>query len=438
MLLLRFLINKKGENKMSKTEIKDNVNNVTVTLDGDTGDITAGGNGKDGDISLRNADGAEKIHLDGQTGSITAKIGRLIVFNLKGDTGEVLLHGIPLPNLDMNSIPTQGPPRIRLDPSNGDIDIGGHGRDGDLIVRNTTGTERIHLDGQTGSITAGSAALVMVFSVNGDSGEVVLRGVNVPGQGMPRIRLEPDGANIWIGGNGQSGNIALFSKEGDNKTLEQAKIHLNAESGEITLGATLIGSGAVLLKNSLLKEVIRIDSVKSPSPDPNLIVFGEGGRIVVKNFEEKDSIILDGNAGDIVLNNADCAEDFDVPQSEGVEPGTVVVIDEEGKMRPSRVAYDKKVAGVISGAGSHRPGLILDKKSSQADRLPVALMGKVYCKADAQYAAIETGDLLTTSPTPGHAMRADDPVKAFGSVIGKAMRPLKTGQGLIPILIALQ
>jgi hypothetical protein len=62
----------------------------------------------------------------------------------------------------------------------------------------------------------------------------------------------------------------------------------------------------------------------------------------------------------------------------------------------------------------------------------------VYCKVDAQYSPIEVGDLLTTSPTPGHAMKADDPLKAFGTVIGKALRPLSEGQGLIPILIALQ
>ena len=65
-------------------------------------------------------------------------------------------------------------------------------------------------------------------------------------------------------------------------------------------------------------------------------------------------------------------------------------------------------------------------------------MGKVYCKVDAEYAAIEVGDLLTTSPTPGHAMKATDPAKAFGTVIGKALRSLDAGTGLIPILVTLQ
>jgi len=93
---------------------------------------------------------------------------------------------------------------------------------------------------------------------------------------------------------------------------------------------------------------------------------------------------------------------------------------------------------VVSGAGSYKPGIVLDKQQTEGNRQPIALLGKVYCKVDANYAAIGIGDLLTTSPTPGHAMKADDPAQAFGAVIGKALRPLKEGQGLIPVLIALQ
>jgi hypothetical protein len=141
---------------------------------------------------------------------------------------------------------------------------------------------------------------------------------------------------------------------------------------------------------------------------------------------------------DIVLANADCAEDFDIAGLEKVEPGTVMVIDSEGSLRECDCAYDKRVAGVISGAGSYKPALILDKQESSKNRMPIALMGKVYCKVDASYGAIEVGDLLTTSPTLGHAMKADDPMKAFGAVIGKALRSLKEGQELVPILIALQ
>jgi hypothetical protein len=142
--------------------------------------------------------------------------------------------------------------------------------------------------------------------------------------------------------------------------------------------------------------------------------------------------------GDIFLTDgADCAEDFDAI-GEPPESGTVVVIDEGGALRESRDAYDKKVAGVISGAGEYRHAIVLDKRSSEKCRVPVALVGKVYCKVDAQYSPIEVGDSLTTSPTPGHAMKVLEPERAFGSVIGKALRPLEGGLGTIPILITLQ
>ncbi|MEM9544115.1 MAG: hypothetical protein AAGA60_32100, partial [Cyanobacteria bacterium P01_E01_bin.42] len=151
--------------------------------------------------------------------------------------------------------------------------------------------------------------------------------------------------------------------------------------------------------------------------------------------------LVNGNVyveGDIIMKNADCAEEFTIEEAETIEPGTVMVIEREGQLRQSTKAYDKKVAGVISGAGDFKPGLILDRQSEQTNRLPIALMGKVYCKVDAQYGALEIGDLLTTSPTPGHAMKAEDPLRAFGAVIGKALRPLQEGMDLIPILVALQ
>jgi hypothetical protein len=158
------------------------------------------------------------------------------------------------------------------------------------------------------------------------------------------------------------------------------------------------------------------------------------GHITAHNVDVTGDI----TAHDIILSGGDCAEDFDIAGLQAVDPGTVMVVDEAGSLQPCQSPYDKKVTGVISGAGDYKPGIILDKRASTSNRLPLALLGKVYCKVDAEYGAIQIGDLLTTSSTPGHAMRAGDPLKAFGSVIGKALRPIEGGQGLIPILVALQ
>ncbi len=150
------------------------------------------------------------------------------------------------------------------------------------------------------------------------------------------------------------------------------------------------------------------------------------------------TIHLDADSGDILLKNADCAEEFEAADPDGVRPGVVVVFDEGGRVMPCRAAYDGRVAGVVSGAGAYRPGIVLDKRQSGPGRRPVALMGKVCCQVDASYAPVAAGDLLTTSPTIGFAMRASDRERAFGAVVGKALEPLATGRGLVPILVTLQ
>ena len=162
---------------------------------------------------------------------------------------------------------------------------------------------------------------------------------------------------------------------------------------------------------------------------------------VLMTIQDNGNVEITGSLnvnGDITMPASDFAEDFQIEADGAVGPGTVMVLDDKGALRPSDRRYDRKVAGVISGAGDYRPGLILDRQKTAEGRLPLALVGKVYCKADASYGPIEVGDLLTTSPTPGHAMKASDPAQAFGAVIGKALRPLRSGCGLIPILVALQ
>jgi hypothetical protein len=63
--------------------------------------------------------------------------------------------------------------------------------------------------------------------------------------------------------------------------------------------------------------------------------------------------------------------------------------------------------------------LAMQRKSSSVRRENAGgASGKVHCKVDAQYGLIEVGDLLTTSPMLGHAMRVLDSARAFCSVLG--------------------
>jgi hypothetical protein len=97
------------------------------------------------------------------------------------------------------------------------------------------------------------------------------------------------------------------------------------------------------------------------------------------------------------------------------------------------------VAGVVSGGGGIKPGIVMKQEETITDgKNPISLSGRVYCYADATYGAIEPGDLLTTSDTPGYAMKVTNYNKAQGAIIGKAMSKLKSGKGMILILVTLQ
>jgi hypothetical protein len=151
-------------------------------------------------------------------------------------------------------------------------------------------------------------------------------------------------------------------------------------------------------------------------------------------------LVSRGDGGTILElgEGLDYAEGFDNAGSQKLEPGTVVIIDQDnpGKLNISQAPYDNKVAGIVAGANGLGSGVRLGGDRYEMD---VALAGRVFCKVDATLAGIEPGDLLTTSTTPGHAMKAADYDLARGAILGKAMEPLEKGQkGQILVLVTLQ
>jgi hypothetical protein len=105
-----------------------------------------------------------------------------------------------------------------------------------------------------------------------------------------------------------------------------------------------------------------------------------------------------------------------------VDVGVVLAADPErpGVLREAREIADPHVVGVATGP-------------TEDGRAPVAVSSIVLCKVDAGYGAIRVGDLLTSSPTPGHAVRTLEPLP--GTVLGKALESLDVGTGVIEILV---
>jgi hypothetical protein len=171
------------------------------------------------------------------------------------------------------------------------------------------------------------------------------------------------------------------------------------------------------------------------------------GRVGIGTSNPQDALDVNGTVRTGVLRitgGSDLAERFDVAALGSIapQPGMVVSIDPEnpGRLRLSERAYDRSVAGIISGAGGVNSGMVMGQDGSIADgRLPVALTGRVYVMADTREAAIAPGDLLTTADRPGHARRVGDSGRAQGAILGKAMTGLAQGEdGLVLVLVSLQ
>lgn len=143
--------------------------------------------------------------------------------------------------------------------------------------------------------------------------------------------------------------------------------------------------------------------------------------------------------GDVYIDGSfyDTGADFAdmLPAQDGLEPGDVLVIGPEGQLTFSADSYQTNVAGVYST----QPGFVggAGGDTDLTGKVPLAIVGVVPVKASAENGAIRPGDLLVTSPTPGHAMRAGiNPPQ--GTVLGKALGKLEEGTGVIHVLVTLQ
>lgn len=149
---------------------------------------------------------------------------------------------------------------------------------------------------------------------------------------------------------------------------------------------------------------------------------------------------------DAQIKKRDLAENY-ISES-ALEPGDVVCLDpKEDRIVKSERANDGLLLGVISTS----PGLLLGAEHSEDDKCnaqerlyPVALSGRVPCKVTDENGSISRGDFLTSSLTPGCAMKAAPvivggvEIYAPGTIIGKALESFTVGTGVIEVFVTLK
>ncbi|MFO0618985.1 MAG: hypothetical protein U0414_40730 [Polyangiaceae bacterium] len=481
-----------GKARRMKVPAKnDETGEVTVSLDGNTAHLSAGGNGVPGAVVVSAEDGKARIKLvGGPEQTEAARVGPGGRRRVVQGGAPVFLDGVNC-SLTLGDQERGGTLAIR-DPVHGDawltasdlaLGASGEGRarvalgasSSSLVLADASGRVRSQIDGLSGRITlhaadddpaprvtldAQESTLLMIddqgrrrAEVDGHHGRVVLRNEHSKDCVVLDNGAETDRAAGLFGCRGRAGFIGIFGKTTpDDRPWDRATITLDGYGAKLTLGAQG-ASGNVYMNDADKNLTVEIDAA-----DAKLRTFRDGattfeldgskgdmtvggrsraGKVTMMNADGKATLVIDGGEGDIRLENGDCAEDFDVLTS-GIEAGTVMVIGAAGKLEECTSQYDKKAAGVVSGAGSRRPAIRLGAGGASVGRCPVALTGTVFCKVDATESPVEVGDLLTTSATRGHAMKVSDPLRAFGAVLGKALEPLPNGKGLILILVALQ
>ncbi len=196
------------------------------------------------------------------------------------------------------------------------------------------------------------------------------------------------------------GSVAIF---GQNYSPDgSAGLFINRANGALLVGA--VGASAT--------NVFRVDG--------NGTVFADGG------FQP---------------NGADFAESVAVTGDRSrYIAGDLLVIDPTSNRRLTlaQQPYSTMVAGIYST----KPGMLGSTRrmdeAAPKDEIPLAVVGIVPCRVTTENGPIQAGDLLVASSTLGHAMKGTDRSKMLGAVVGKALEPMASGEGIIQVLVTLQ
>jgi hypothetical protein len=397
----------------------------TVVLSGDDPSAADAKGIHGGSISLCGDEGKPMIRLNGAAAavSIGAEGGMSGTLIVRDSEGRDVLAALGSALVTVGAQGNGGRLHVRDDDGRVAIDldgieaalvVGGAEQNGRIEVRDDEGRIAINLDGTNTALSVGGA---------GENGSIEVR----DHEHRAVLSFEATDASLHVGAEGSDGDLFVYNHNG------RRILDFDGGTGFLNLGTDGQG-GDLLVRDSENRPTVTMDGESA-----KLSVGGTQsetpGRVVIRDGTGADAIELDGASADIKLMGADLAEDFHATTP--VAPGTVVVAAGAEQVEPARTALDRRVVGVVSGAGRFKTALRLGSRPGQ-ERVPVAIVGRVCCRVDARHGAIAAGDLLTTSPTEGCAMRVDDPGRAAGAVLGKALQPLRTGAGLIPVLLTLR
>lgn len=343
------------------------------------------------------------------------------------------------------------------------FNIDGNGIIGGVVGIGTTTPQaglKLDVNGAAAIRPGGTGGSIQFGAPNSESG------MSIGGNGAPRADVRFDGTTLKLVAVGAglvppntngvvidtAGNVGIGTSAPQtgikldvtgNTVFRTANANINLGSPNSETGMTITGYGTnradLRFDGSTLKLAATTAGIPSPT---NGITINTAGSVGIGVAAPQTKLHIVGTTRSSVLEitgGSDLAEKFEF--SETVKPGMVVAIDPRnaGKLTVARGAYNRQVAGIISGANNLAAGMILPDVKETANAMPVALSGRVWVYTDARKSPVAPGDLMTTADAlPGYAMKVTNHKRAQGAIIGKAMTELKSGTGLVLVLVTLQ
>lgn len=325
---------------------------------------------------------------------------------------------------------------------------------GDALYANTTGTGRA---GYLQINNASSNANALLSITNGSGHAILGQRTGTTGTSASirgEIASTSNGSGLSVGATGVLGIVTSTSAGGwsagvrgiNNSTTGNGigVIGYQAGSGWGVAGQTESGTGVRAVAGDGGNALVAIYTGTSGSTTTanNIAIFQAPPRTggAATNRARINSSGVGYFNGGTVNSGADVAELFDIegPRMQ-YEPGDVLIISTETDrtVEKSSDPYSTLVVGVYAT----KPGVLLTEEHIDADfsgKVPMGIVGVIPTKVTDENGAISRGDILVTSSTPGHAMKADSEIAVMnpGCIIGKALQNFDAeGSGVIKVLV---